>query len=85
MLTRQRRVAKRARAFWVGFGPGRNLKNCRASIGSDAGAKSKFSVSDRVFVIAGIKQREHLVASISACGWCDCGLWMGQTLFFFFY
>ena len=31
------------------------------------GAKSRFSVSDRpkAFAIAGIKQREHLVASIS--------------------
>ena len=37
------------------------LKNCRASIGPDAGKKLRFSVNDRVFAIAGIKQREHLV------------------------
>ena len=52
-------VVNRTRAFsdrvriWI-------LKNCRASIGSDAGAKSRFSMSDRVFAIAGIKLREHL-------------------------
>ena len=39
-------------------------KKCRASIGPDAGAKLRFSVSNRVFAIAGIKQREHLVAYI---------------------
>ena len=37
------------------------LKNFRASIGPDAGAKSRFSVNDRAFEIAGIKQREHVV------------------------
>ena len=36
-------------------------KNCRASIGQDTGAKSRFSVSDRILMIDGIKQREHLV------------------------
>ena len=45
------------------FGSGQAwiLKNCQASIGPDAGAKSRFSVSVRVFEIDGIKQREHLV------------------------
>ena len=38
-----------------------NSKNCRVSIGQDAGAELRFLVSDRAFVIAGIKQREHLV------------------------
>ena len=37
------------------------LKNCRASIGSDAKAKSRYLVSDRVFAMDGMKQREHLV------------------------
>ena len=41
-----------------------NLKNCRASIGPDTEVKSRFSVSDSVFAIAGIKQKEHLVAYI---------------------
>ena len=47
-------------------GSGRDeiLKNCRASIEPDAGAKSRFSVSYRVFTMAGIKQREHLVVSL---------------------
>ena len=40
------------------------LKNCRTSIGPDAAVKSRFSVSDRVFSLARIKQREHLVAYI---------------------
>ena len=31
------------------------LKNCRASIGLDAGAKSRFSMSDRIFSIDEIK------------------------------
>ena len=69
-------VVNRARAFRVGFGlfgsgsgfsgrvPAWILKNCRASIGPVAGAKSRFSVSDRVFAIDGVKQKEHLVASI---------------------
>ena len=39
----------------------RILKNWRASIGPDTGAKSTFSVSDMVFTIAERKQREHLV------------------------
>ena len=37
------------------------LKSCRASIGPGTVAKLKFSVSDGVFTIDGIKQREHLV------------------------
>ena len=44
-----------------GRAPAWILKNFRASIELDAGAKLRFSVSDRAFVIAGIKQREHLV------------------------
>ena len=40
------------------------MKNSRASIGPDAGVKLRFSVSNRVFAIAGIKQREHLDAYI---------------------
>ena len=46
----------RARA-WI-------LKHCRASIRPDAGAKPRFSVSYRVFAIAGIKQGNHLVALV---------------------
>ena len=42
------------------------LKNCRASIGSDAGAKSRFSVSDRVFAIADC-------INVVIRNWCDCG------------
>ena len=38
------RVVNRVRAW--------SLKNCRASIGPDAGAKSRFSVSDWVLAIA---------------------------------
>ena len=37
------------------------LKNYRASIGPDAGAKLRFLVSDRVFTIAEIKLKEDLV------------------------
>ena len=37
------------------------LKNCRTSIGPYAGAKLNISVSDTVFAIAGIKQKEHVV------------------------
>ena len=58
------RVVNRARAFWVGSGSGRAwawiFKNCQASIGPEAREKSRFSVSDMVFAIAGIKQREQL-------------------------
>ena len=36
------------------------LKNCRASIEPDAGAKSRVLMSTRVFAITGIKQREHV-------------------------
>ena len=58
-------VVNWARAFRIGSGSSLVrawiLKNFRASIGPDPGAKSKFSVSDRVFIIAAIKQREHLV------------------------
>ena len=36
------------------------LKNCQTSIEPDAGAKSRFLMSARVFAIAGIKQREHV-------------------------
>ena len=47
---------------FFGSGSGRAcawiLKSFRASIGPDARAKLRFSVS---FVIAGIKQREHLL------------------------
>ena len=38
------------------------LKKCRVSIGPDAGAKWRFSVSDRVYAIAGIKQKDTLQA-----------------------
>ena len=59
------RAVNRAWAFRVGSGSDRArawiLKNCRASVGQDAKANSRFSESDRVFVIDGIKQREHLV------------------------
>ena len=48
-----------ARAFSVGFGHGFR-KNCRASIGLDAGVKSRILGSNRAFAIAGIKQTEHL-------------------------
>ena len=59
-------VVNRARAFRVGFGPssGLDFKNFSPSIGPAAGVKSRFSVSDRVFAMAGIKQRERLVAYI---------------------
>ena len=57
----QIRVVIRAWAFRVGSGRARVLKNCRDSIGPDAGAKSRFLVSDRVFAIDGIMQKEHLV------------------------
>ena len=36
------------------------LKIYQASIEPDAGAKTRFLVSDRAFVIAGIKQSKHL-------------------------
>ena len=54
-------VVKRARACRVSSGRAWMSKNCRPSIGPDAVAKSRFSVSDRAFVITGIKQREHLI------------------------
>ena len=46
---------------FFGSGSGRAWisKNCRASIGLGAGAKSTFSVSDMVFTIAEIKQRKQ--------------------------
>ena len=52
--------------LWLyGSGSGRAqawiLKICRVSIGPDAVAKSRYSLSDRVFAIAEIKQRKHLV------------------------
>ena len=59
------------------FGSGVNrvrvwiLKNCPALIGPDPGAKSKFLVSEKVFAIAGLKQRERHVASISLSHRCD--------------
>ena len=40
---------------------GLGFENCRALIGSEAATKSRFSVRDRVFANAGIKQRKHLV------------------------
>ena len=59
------RVVNRARTFRVRSSSGRArawiLKNCLASILPDARAKSRFSVSDKIFAINGIKQREHLV------------------------
>ena len=46
------------------FGSGRArtwfLKNCRALIRREAGAKPRFSVRDTIFAMAGIKQREHI-------------------------
>ena len=42
------------------LGSSMDLKTCQASIGLDANAKSSFFVSDRVFAIDGIKQRERL-------------------------
>ena len=50
------RVVSRAQAFEIGSGRAWAwiLKYCWASIGPDARAKSIFSVSDRVFAIAGI-------------------------------
>ena len=42
------------------FGPGL-VSELSVSIAPDAGTKSKFSVSGRVFAIAGIKQRGQLV------------------------
>ena len=42
------RVVNQARAFRVGGVKVWILKNCRASIGLDSGAKSRFSVSGRV-------------------------------------
>ena len=58
-------VVNRARAFRVGSSSGQALgwllKICRASIGPDAGAKSRFLVSHNVIAIAGMTQREHLV------------------------
>ena len=41
------------------------LKNCRASMGPDAGAKLRFAVSDRVFAIADC-------INIAVCKWCNC-------------
>ena len=59
------RIVNQARAFRIGSGSGRArgwiLKNCRAAIGPDAGAKSRFSVIDRVFAFAGIKRIKQLV------------------------
>ena len=57
------RVVNRAWAFRVGFGPGAglDLEKLSASIRPDAGAKSRFSVSDRVFAIDEIKKKECLV------------------------
>ena len=50
------RVVHRARVFQVGSGSSRVwawiLNNCRASIGPDVGPKSRFSLSDKVFMIA---------------------------------
>ena len=60
-MANQRVVVNRARAFRAGLGL-ELKKNCLASIGPDVGVKSRFSVCDRVFAIAGIKQRERLVA-----------------------
>ena len=54
----QRRVVNRA---WAWF-----LKNCRASIRPDTGAKLRFSVSDRVFTIA-------VCINIAVSSWCNCG------------
>ena len=47
------RVVNRIWAFRVGCGPGSSwmMKNCRALIGPDVGAKSRFSEGDRVFTI----------------------------------
>ena len=65
------KVVNWARAFQVGFEPGLGpawawiLKSCRASIEPDARAKSRFSASDRVFAIVGVKQREHFVTSVA--------------------
>ena len=53
-------------------GSGGIWKNCRDSIGPDVAAKSRFSVSDGVFAIDGIKQRKHL-ENIAVCDWCECG------------
>ena len=71
------RVINRAGAFGVRLGLGRTriwiLKNYRASIGPDVGAKSRFSVSDRIFAIAGIKPRKHLVQILLLIrNWCEC-------------
>ena len=69
----------RTRAFRVESGSDRTrawiLKNCWASAGPEAEAKSILSVSDEVFAIAGIKQ------NIAVCNWCDCG-WL-KIIFFF--
>ena len=49
--------------FWaeLSIRSGWDLKSCRASIGPDAGAKSRFFMNDRASAIAGIKQRECFV------------------------
>ena len=57
-------VVNRVRAFRVGSGSGLNLENLSGFNRADAGVKWRFSVSDSVFAMAGIKQREHLVACI---------------------
>ena len=49
------------------------LKNCRALVGPEAGTKSKFSESDKVFAIA------HCT-HIAVRNWCDCG-WVNSFLF----
>ena len=52
-----------------GRGQARILKKHRASTGPNAGAKSRFSVSDK---IVGIKQRELFAHTFSLCKWCGC-------------
>ena len=59
------------------------FKNCRASIGPDAGAKSRFSVSNMAFAIDGIKRKKKTPCiNIAVRNWRDCG-WV--KLVFFFY
>ena len=63
-------MVNRARA-WI-------LKNCRASVGPDAGVKSKFSVSNRAFAIAGKRTpcRIYLPSTEHAMEWN--GKWDGM-------
>ena len=58
----------------VAFGPVSSLDFEKLSGFNRAGhrSKSRFPLNDRVFAIAGIKQRKQLVATIALSRRCDC-------------